>query len=156
MVAVSGYEWFLVLHVLAAVVWAGGSFLLVVLGLIGLRARDAGRVLTVLRLSEPVEGPVFGAAALVLAGFGFALVEQGNWGYDDFFIQYGIAAWAVSAAVDLFYCSRAEKAIEELVEEHGPEAPAVAARARQYFLVGTLDALLLLSAVFVMTVKPFL
>ncbi len=141
MVAVSGYEWFLVLHVLAAVVWAGGSFIL--------------RVLMVLRLSEPVEGPVFVAAGLILAGFGFALVERGNWAYDDFFIQYGIAAWAVSAAVDLFYCSRADKAIEELVEQRGPEAPAVAARARQYFLVGTLDALLLLSAVFVMTVKPF-
>jgi hypothetical protein len=154
--AVSGYEWFLFLHVLAAVVWAGGSFLLVVLGLIGLRARDTGRLLTLLRLSEPVEGPVFVVAGLVLAGFGFALVERGNWGYDHFFIQYGIAAWAVSAALDLVYCSRAEKAIERLVEQHGPEAPAVGARARQYFLVGTLDALLLLSAVFVMTVKPLL
>jgi uncharacterized membrane protein len=152
--AISAYEWFLFFHILGATVWVGGGIFLTALMARGLRSREPTQLLGLMQQVGPIGGPVFGAAGLVLVGFGFGLTEKGNWGYDEFFVQYGIAAWLVSTLIGAIYYGRAGKKIGETVAARGPEAAVPALR--RYFRVGLTDTLILLSALFVMSAKPLL
>jgi uncharacterized membrane protein len=153
-VAVTTYNWFLFFHILGAVVWLGGGMLLLVLSAIGLKSRDLERNVALMRWTTAIGGPFFGVAGLLIVGFGFALVEKGSWGYDEVFIQLGIAVWAASTLIGALYYNRAGRAVERVVAEGG--VAAAAPRIRQYFLVGLLDSAMLLVALFFMTTKPFL
>jgi uncharacterized membrane protein len=153
--ALTWYDWFKALHVIAASVWAGGGVTLFALGTAASRLRDPEKQLTLLRLSNVIGGPMFGISALVLLGFGIGLVENGNWGYDRFFVQWGIGAFAVSSLIGvLFYGAQTKKI--EAAAERGLNDPEFQLRVRRYSRVGTLDMLLLMATMFVMTAKPFL
>jgi uncharacterized membrane protein len=154
MLAVTSYHWFLFAHVLAAAAWLGGGLLLVALSLAARRQSDQAGEIALVRLAGTIGGPFFGTAGLVLIGFGIALVEKGNWSYDKAFITWGFVVWGVSTVTGIFFYGREQKAIEAAAGR-GDDAE-VRRRLNRYYLVGRLDALVLASAVFAMTAKPWL
>ncbi|HKP19240.1 MAG TPA: hypothetical protein VJT84_12225 [Gaiellaceae bacterium] len=153
--AITWYQWFLFAHILAAAAWAGGALALGALAIAARRAAGTPQELELVRLAGKIGGPFFGVAGLALIGFGIALVENGNWGYDKFFVQFGFGAWAFSTLVGIFYYGREQKGIEATLAR-GADDPEVRRRLNRYYLVGRLDALVLVVAVFVMATKPWL
>jgi uncharacterized membrane protein len=154
MLAITSYQWFLFAHILAAATWVGGGLVLVALSLAARRQTDQAGEIALVRLAGSIGGPFFGSAALVLIGFGIALVEKGHWGYDKAFITWGFVVWGFSTVTGIFYYGRAQKGIEAAAGR-GDDAE-VRRRLDRYYLVSRLDALVLVSAVFAMAAKPFL
>jgi uncharacterized membrane protein len=152
--AITWYQWFLAFHIIAAVLWVGGGATLLLLSIAARKQRDTPEEIKLVVLAGKIGGPVYGSASWVLLGLGFALVENGNWGYDQFFIQFGLAAWLFSTLIGILYYSREIKGLEA-ASERGPDDPEVRMRLNRYYRVGTIDALVLFVAVFVMTTKPF-
>jgi uncharacterized membrane protein len=103
MIAITWYQWFLFAHILAAAAWVGGGLVLAALAIAAKRQSDPAQELTLVRLGGKIGGPFFGAAGLLLIAFGIALVENGHWGYDTFFVQFGFAAWAFSTLTGAGY-----------------------------------------------------
>jgi uncharacterized membrane protein len=153
--AITWYQWFLFAHVLAATALVGGALTLFALAVAGRRQSDPEQELVLIRLAGKIGGPFFGFAGFALIGFGIALVENGNWGYDKFFIDFGFGIWAFSTLVGTFYYGNAQKGIEAAAER-GPDDPELRMRLDRYYLVGRLDTLGLVAAVFVMATKPWL
>jgi uncharacterized membrane protein len=153
MLAITWYEWFLFFHILAAAAWVGGGLGLIALAVAARAQRDPAQELTFVRLAGKIGGPFFGLAGLALIGFGIALVENGNWGYDHFFIQYGFAAWGFSTLTGIFYYQTELKGIE--AADAGGDDREVRRRLNRYYAVGRVDTLVLVVALFVMATKPW-
>lgn len=156
MLAIAAYEWFLAAHLLAAVVWVGGGATVQVLAVLATRSKQAEHMARFAREAELVGMRVFLPASLLVLGFGFALVEEGHWGYDQFFVQLGLAGSGASAAVGIFFLGPEAGRIAKAIEAHGVESPEAQGRLRRIFLVSRVELLVLLAVVFVMAAKPFL
>jgi uncharacterized membrane protein len=151
--AATWYQWFLFFHLLAVAMWVGGGLLLTVLVFV---ARRGGREqeLTLVKLGTSIGGPFFGLAGLALLGFGIALVQNGHWHWNTFFVIWGLAAWAFSAVVGIFYYGPEQQRIEAALAR-GDET-AVRRFLDRFHLVGKADSLVLVVTIFVMTAKPWL
>ncbi len=152
--AITWYQWFLFAHILAAAAWVGGGLLLLALAIAARAQSDRAQELALVRLGGTIGGPFFGTAGLVLLAFGFGLVENGHWGYDRFFVQFGFGAWAFSTLTGIFYYGTEQKGIDAAAER-GDDVE-VARRLGRYYLVGRIDSLVLIAAIFVMSTKPWL
>jgi uncharacterized membrane protein len=153
--AITWYQWFLAAHVVAAVIWVGGGFTLIALSMAARRQRDPEQEIDLVMFAGKIGGPVYGAASWILLGFGFALVQNGHWGYDQFFVQFGLAVWLFSTVLGIVYYSREVKGLEAAAAR-GADDPEARMRLNRYYRVGTIDAAVLLAAVFVMSAKPWL
>ena len=155
MLAITTYQWFLAAHVIAAVLWVGGGASICFLSMAARRQGETAKEVDFALLAGKIGGPVYGLSSFLLLGFGFALVENGNWGYDRFFVQFGLAAWLFSAVLGIFYYSRELKGLAAAYER-GPEDLEVRMRLTRFYRVGALDVAVLIAAVFVMSAKPWL
>jgi uncharacterized membrane protein len=152
--AITWYQWFLFAHILAASAMVGGALALFALSIAARAQRDPAQEIAFLRLAGKIGGPLFGSAGFALIGFGIALVENGDWGYDHFFITFGFGIWALSTLLGIVFYGSQQKRIDAALER-GEDA-AVRRQLDRYYWVGRLDLLGLVSAVFVMATKPFL
>lgn len=153
--AITSSQWFLFAHVLAAAAWVGGGLALNALFVAARKTSDPAQELVLVRLAGKIGGPFFGLAGMVLLGFGIALVEKGNWSYDTFFVQFGFGVWAFSTLTGILYYGLEQRGIDAAAAR-SPDDPEVRRRLSRYYLVGMLDALVLVAAIFVMATKPFL
>ena len=152
MLATTWYQWFLFAHILAATAWVGGGLALIALS-VAAKKSSPEQELSLVRLGTSIGGPFFGFAGLALIGFGIALVENGHWGYDTFFVEFGFGAWAFSALVGIFYYESERKRMDA-AEARGDGAE-VRRLLDRFHWVGRLDGLVLIVAIFVMAAKPF-
>jgi uncharacterized membrane protein len=112
------YDWLLFAHILVAMVWVGGAFLLNVLAWQALRHPEDGRrdrFITNLRIIGP---RVFAPAVMLLVGFGIWLVlDSDAWSFDQTWIQIGLACFAAAFLVGVGFLSvtsiRAERAVAQ-------------------------------------------
>jgi uncharacterized membrane protein len=151
---VTWYEFALFEHILAAVVWVGGGVTVQVLAFRLMRANDPVRFAGFAKDIEKVGQFVFTPSAIVVLGFGFALVAEGHWGY-DFWVIFGLAVVGFSAAIGTFFLGPEAGRIGRLVQEHGPEYPEVQDRIKRILAVSRIELTLLIAVVFDMVVKPF-
>jgi uncharacterized membrane protein len=147
------YEFFLLVHILAAIVWVGGNATLNVLGMLVRRERDPAQMLRFLGYSEFVGSRVIGTAAVFLLAFGIALVERGDWGYDGWIIA-ALVIYAISSAIGGGFYGRQKKKIERLAETDGLTSPAVVREIARYTSVAWIDLVLVIAAVTDMVIKP--
>jgi uncharacterized membrane protein len=153
MLAITWYQWFLFAHVLAAAAWAGGGLVLVALSIAARRQSDPTQELALVRLGGKIGGPFFGFAGLALIGFGIALVQNGHWHYDRFFVEFGFGAWAFSTVTGIVYYGLEQKGLDAAAERG--DTAEVRRMLERYYWVGRLDTLVLVAAIFVMATKPF-
>jgi uncharacterized membrane protein len=139
------------IHIVAAMVWVGGSIIFVILGTRMAKASNEER----LRFNQSMEfvgARVFGpAAALVLAAGIWMVVEHPAYGFSQTWIIVALGGIAVSIAIGLGFHNPQGKALTAELEANDPAA---AVRSRRIGMVSMFDTLLLLVIVWAMVYKP--
>ena len=155
MLAVTTYEWFMTVHVLAAVMWVGGSVMLTLLGLMTLGLRDPVRLAQFAKQVSFLGGVYFPPLSLMVVAFGFAMIANGDLSYSLTWLQIAIVGWAVSFFVGAGYLGPHAKRLSKVLDDRGAEDAEAQALIQRILLVARLDAVLLLFIVFDMTAKPW-
>jgi hypothetical protein len=101
---------------------------------------------------------LFTPLSLLVLAFGFGLMEndQSPWTYDQFFVIFALAGWAVSAATGVLFLGPEAKRLGRLMPTKPADDPEVQARIGRILRIARIDVVVLLAVVFVMTAKPFL
>ena len=137
------------IHVLAAVFWVGGGFLLNVAMLLAARSGDPGSRLAAMRLAHFAGLKVFMPLALIVLASGVWMTEEYyDWG--ELWIVLGLIGLVTAITVALLYLSpRAGRAVKAM-EQGVPPPPG-----RNWVpIVGRLNLLLVSAVVVVMVIKP--
>jgi uncharacterized membrane protein len=151
---VTWYEFALFVHILAAVVWVGGGVTIQALSFRIIRADDPVRMAGFAKDVEKVGMFVFLPASLLVLGFGFALMAEGNWSY-DFWVIFGLAVVGLSALTGSLFLGPEAGRIGKLIDAKGPEYPEVQERIKRILMISRIELTLLIAVVFAMVVKPF-
>ena len=154
------YGAFKTIHVVFAVIWIGGGFLLTTLAFIAEQQNDPAGKLHVARQAAMVGEKVFTPSSLIVLAMGIAMMlnDFGKlvWDWDSFWIAFGLLGFVATFAIGIGILSPTAKKIHGLLETVGPNTPEVHAAMTKIFLVARLDAAILLLVVVDMTAKPFL
>ena len=148
------YEGLLFLHILLAVVWVGGGAIIQLYALRALGTNDPARLAGFAKDTEWVATRTFTPAGLLLVASGIWLVEEGSWGFDHFWIAFGLAVYAASFLSGALFIGPELGRIGKLVDEHGVEHPDVQARIKRIFVISRVELVFLIAVVFDMTIKP--
>ena len=149
-----GYELFLAVHVVCAVVWVGGGVSMQVLAVLAERANDGPRMATFAKDAEWIGTHIYLPASLLLLGAGIALVLIGQWGFGTLWVALGIAGFASSVVIGAAFTGPAAKKLAPLLEERGPNDPEVRRRMQKIFTISRVETVILLLVVVDMTMKP--
>ncbi|MDP8976033.1 MAG: DUF2269 domain-containing protein [Actinomycetota bacterium] len=150
----SVYELLKFVHIMAAVVWVGGSVAMQILSFRVMRSGDAARRAALTAEIELLGTRVFTPASGILLLFGIFLVINGNWEWGEPWIGGGLAIWLVSTVVGSTFLGPELGRVQKLAQAEGPESAPVRARVDRLLLVSRVDLALLVLAIFLMTTKP--
>ncbi len=151
--AVTTYEWFLSVHILAAVVWVGGGVTLQVLAIRASRANEGPRLATLATEIEWIGTRIFMPSSLLLVVFGFLLVSEGNWDYEPW-IVFGIAVWIGSFLLGSGFLGPESRRLSVAIREQGIDSPEARGRLQRLFLLSRIELAFLLLVVLDMALKP--
>jgi uncharacterized membrane protein len=150
----TSYEAWLLLHLIAVIMWAGGAF---AIGVVALSAQRSGTPVAFAGLA-PINawlGPrVLTPAALAALLTGVLLVVDGPWTFGELWIVVGLAGFALSFLPGYVYLSPESKRIREAIAREGPGGPEVARRIRRVLLVSRTTTVILFLVVADMVLKP--
>jgi uncharacterized membrane protein len=138
-------------HIVAAMVWVGGSIIFLILGA---RMSTAPRdeQLTFNRSMELVGSRIFGpAAGLVLASGIWLVLKHTVYSFSQTWIILALGGIALSIAIGVGFFGPQGKALTAELEASDPAATV---RARRIGQVSMLDTLILLVIVWAMVYKP--
>jgi uncharacterized membrane protein len=136
------YELWLAVHLVCAVVWAGGAVAIHVLGRTYAASGDVAAMLDFNRRAVRVASRLFAPLAVVLIVAGVLLVEEVGYEYTASWIVLGFLGWAFSLAVGVGYSSWEARRID------------AEAGIRRVLAVNALQVLVLVLVVVDMAVKP--
>jgi uncharacterized membrane protein len=146
------FKW---IHVSLAVFWVGGGLLLTILGIRAETSDDPNEVVTLARWAAFVGEKLFAPAGLIVLAAGNAMTVDAHWGWGKFWIDAGLAGYALTFVTGIGVLSPLAKKITELSESQGPTAPETLATIRKILLVARFDVALLLLVLADMVTKPF-
>ena len=146
-------ELLLTIHVLAAVVWVGGSVLMLALGY-HLRGRDAQTRVEYTRWTEWLAPRLLAPASIAVIIAGPLLVDELGYEFNEPWLHVGFAGWFLSFLIGVAFYGREGKKREQLIEQHGIEHQSVADSVNRVLRVATVDTLIIVLVVVDMTVKP--
>jgi uncharacterized membrane protein len=150
----SWYLAFKAVHVVSAVLWIGGGAFLTFMAMATERSEDPARLIEVARQAEWGATRIFVPASFVVLGMGIAMTINGDLDWGQFWLVFGLVAWAISTAIGVGFLTPRIKTLNSLIDERGERDPAVQAAVRPILLAARLDIALLLLIVIDMTVKP--
>ena len=153
--ALTWYQWFKAGHVLAAVLWVGGGTTMAIYAVLTLRQNTPAEAASFARKVGLIGERFFTPLSFIVLGLGFGLVENGNWGYDHFFVVFSLAGWGTSTLLGILFLGPESAKLGKLMPERPPDDTEVQYRIRRILMVARLDVLILLAVVFVMAAKPF-
>jgi len=143
----------LTVHVLAAVIWVGGSITILSLGYY-LRSRDIDTRVEYTRWTEWLAPRIFAPASIGVIVAGPLLVDEIGYEFNEPWIHVGFLGWFISFAIGVGFYGREGKKREQLIEQHGPEHESVSASVNRVLRVATIDTLVITLVVIDMTIKP--
>lgn len=150
----SWYLAFKAIHVVSAVLWIGGGAFLTFMAMATERADDPGRLIEVARQAEWGATRIFVPASFVVLGMGIAMTIDGDLDWGQFWLVFGLIAWAISTAIGVGFLTPRIKKLNALLEDHDARGPEVQSVVTPILLAARLDVALLLLIVIDMTVKP--
>ncbi len=150
----SYYEILLFLHLLTAIVWLGGGFMLQTLVI---RAENAGDAVLLKKIAENagwLAQRVFIPSSLAVLVLGVLLTIEGPWGFGDLWIVLGLAGYAASFLTGILFLEPEGKRIDAAMTAHGPGSPQAAHHVRRINVVQRVEMVILFLVVAVMALKP--
>ena len=147
------YEFWLFLHILAAMVWIGGGTAVQVFGILTKRAADPAKSAFFAANVSFAVMRVFLPAAVVVIVSGIGMTETGNWDWGEPFIVVGLLLWTLVVLVAFGYLGRAMSAAGRQLAAEGP-SPALGLRMRNLVWLSRGLLAVLVVIVYVMTIKP--
>jgi len=140
-------------HVFLAIVWIGGGVMLMVLAELTKRTQEPGAMARLARQIDWVSTRILVPSALVVFGLGFWLIHKGQWGYDHFWVVWGIVAFVVSFVLGAAFLGPQSGRVGKLIQAEGPDSPQVLKQIDLLVNVARVDILILASIVFMMVTK---
>jgi len=146
----------LYLHVMAAALWIGAGFSLIVLGVLADRARDADGLKSVLMHTNRLATIYFIPASLAVLVFGVILVIHSDfYSFSMLWIVLGLVGYALTFLTGLLVIKpRGERLGHLLHESRGAMTPEVWLEGRRLVAISRIDYVVLFLVVFDMIVKP--
>jgi uncharacterized membrane protein len=146
------FEFWLFLHVTAAIVWIGGAAALQVFGILTKRAADPAKTAFFVGNASFTVLWVFLPSAAVIFASGIGLTVEANWDWGEPFIVYGLVAAALVSLVAFGYLGRAMGRAGARLTAEGP-SPELGLHLRNLVWISRVLFVVLLTIVFMMTVK---
>jgi uncharacterized membrane protein len=143
----------LTIHVLAAVVWVGGSVMMLTLGY-RLRRRDVETRVEYTRWTEWAAPRIVVPAAIAVIVAGPLLVDEIGYEFNAIWLHIGFLGWFLSFGLGVLFYPREGRRRERLIEQHGIQHASVAASVNRVLRVATVDTLIVVLVVIDMTTKP--
>jgi len=154
------YGAFKTFHVVFAVIWIGGGFLISALAFIAELENDVEGRTILAKQAARVSQRVFTPSALIVLFMGLAMMlnDTGDllWSWGSFWVTFGILGFIATFAIGFGVLGPAAKRMEGLIASGGANTPEVHAEMNRIFLVARADAAILLLVVVDMVAKPFL
>jgi uncharacterized membrane protein len=150
---VTSYEFWLFLHISAAVLWIGGAVAVQVFGVLANASGDPARSAAFGKDTRVMVRWIFMPSSLVVLVTGILLVSDGNWDWGEWFIVLGLVGWAAVALTAFGYLTRALGSVGKRMAVEEP-SPALGAEMNRLILVARILIVVLFAIVFVMVVKP--
>lgn len=148
------YEALLFVHILAAVVWLGGGFMLILLGFRAEREQDDQALGYIAQQAGKLGNVVFIPAALVVLVMGILLTIEGPWSFSQLWIVLGLAGFASSFVLGAFFLGPMGERIAAQVEADGGFTAASLEQTRKLLTLARIDYVLFFIIVAIMAIKP--
>jgi hypothetical protein len=97
---------------------------------------------------------VYTPASVAAAGFGIALMVEGDLDWGQFWVLFGLVGWLTAFTVGVSFVGPELGRIDKAAQQHGPESDEVRRRVRRLFAIFRFDTALLTMIVIVMSAKP--
>ena len=102
------YDWLVLLHIVAAMVWVGGGVMLAVQSTRVLRERDPGEVARFVGTMSVVGPAVLAPATVLVVGVGVWMVlDSSAWGFDQTWVKLALGLFAGAFLIGVAFQSRA-------------------------------------------------
>jgi uncharacterized membrane protein len=150
------YVWLKTVHIVAAVIWVGGGFLLQVYATRLMRANEMQRLSAFARDTEAIGTKVFLPASIVVLLMGITMVWYGPYQVTDLWVILGLLGIANTIVLGAAFLGPEAGRLAALTEERGPEDPEVQRRIKRIFTISRIDDAVLFLVVVVMVTKPTL
>jgi uncharacterized membrane protein len=153
---VSLYEIFLLGHIIAAILWLGAGFSLVVLGLLAERRSDDGAMASTLDHTNRLANVYFIPSSLLVFLFGIALVvESEAWSFGQLWIVLGLVGYALTFLTGIAVIKPRAERIGKMIEAaRGEMTQAALFEGRKLLTLARIDYVVLFLVVVDMVVKP--
>jgi uncharacterized membrane protein len=151
---VASYELYLLIHIVAAMLWVGAAFLIALLATRAVVSRDPARLAALVDAGGWLGLRLFLPTNLLVLGSAILLVHEGSWSYDPLWIRLGLIGFVASFLTGALFLGPAWGRIGQLTARGDFGAAPVEAGLRQLLLAAWIDVGWVLAIVFVMVVKP--
>ena len=150
------YEALLLGHILAAILWIGAGFSLVVLGLLADRAQEDEAMKSTLEHTNRLANVYFIPSSLLVLVFGIALVAESEaWSFGQLWIVLGLIGYALTFLTGIAVIKpRGEKIGRMIGEAGGRMTPQAMLAGRKLLTLARIDYVVLFLVVLDMVVKP--
>ncbi|TSE03722.1 DUF2269 family protein [Mesorhizobium intechi] len=140
------------LHVVSAILWVGGGFVLFLLGVLAERAGNIEDKLQAIRASGQLGGRFFAPMSMLTLIFG--LIMCGFWvGFSDLWIMIGLAGYATTFSVGMLIFKPTGERMGAMIANEGI-TPAVLAIGQRMMSAARFDYAVMLVIVADMVLKP--
>lgn len=153
------YGAFKTIHVVFAVIWIGGGFLITALAFLAELEHDLEGRSILAKQAASVSNRVFMPSSIIVLVFGIAMMlnDTGKaWDWGSFWVTFGLLGFAATFCIGMFVLGPAAKRMEGIVAQGGANTPEAHAEMNRIFLVARADAAILMLVVVDMVAKPFL
>lgn len=141
-------------HVVAVIIWLGGSFMLGFILEKAQASEDEATVLGITKMAEFIGKAVFNPAGIITLLAGIWLVIEADYEFSEAWISIGFLGVALGAILGMAFYPKALKAVEDGIEADGLLSNDTLGALRKLRLVSTIEWLLLIMVVGAMVFKP--
>jgi uncharacterized membrane protein len=149
------YNLLLFVHVLGVIAWFGAGLLFQTTVERALRAPDRSGLAALTAFGKLIPPAYFMVAPLLVLAAGLGMVVVGNIPFSTPFIHIGMGGLIASTIIGVAVIGKSNGRLAELIETPGTQDPEIYTTARRLRAAGRIDALIMLTVVYAMTVKPF-
>jgi hypothetical protein len=149
----SRYDLYLFIHIAFAIIWVGGGFMLIVLGIQAEKSGEERKLLGIFEQIGAVAERIIVPSSMAVLVLGILMIVDGPWEFGTLWIVLGLVGYASTFAIGVGILTPQSKKIGEQLAAGGM-TPATAAGIRRILTIARVDAVLLFVIVADMALKP--